>query len=379
MKKIISIVLLASMIFGISAFQCSSTELTSAKLYIQQKNYPKAVESLEREVSKNPQSDEGFYLLGYIQGENGEINKMLENFDKSLKISDKFAKSVDESKKYHWADNFNRGVQLFNKGAKAGGTDSAKTFFEDAISKFKNAIACQPDSADTYVNLAFAYINIGDRDAAIEPYLKVMELTKSASSYTQLGELYLQKGLELKEKGNKEESMTYIEKSIKVLEDARAQFPNDGDILMLLSNSYIAADKLDVAKDAFKAGVEQEPENKFYRYNYGSLLLNANEYPEAEVQLKKAVELDPEYENALYNLAVTYVKWGAKMREESEAAEKPTDEYKVKFEAALPLLEKYLSIKEDEGAVWDLLGKVYANLGMGDKSKEAFKKADMYK
>jgi len=107
--------------------------------------------------------------------------------------------------------------------------------------------------------------------------------------------------------------------------------------------------------------------------------LNAGEFPEAEVQLKKAVELDPEYENALYNLAVTYVKWGAKMREESEAKEKPTDEYKAKFEAALPLLEKYLTIKEDEGAVWDLLGKVYANLGMSDKSKEAFNKADMYK
>ena len=58
---------------------------------------------------------------------------------------------------------------------------------------------------------------------------------------------------------------------------------------------------------------------------------------------------------------------------------KSGSEFKAKFEAALPLLEKYLTINEEEGSVWDLLGKVYANLGMADKSKEAFEKADLYK
>ena len=57
------------------------------------------------------------------------------------------------------------------------------------------------------------------------------------------------------------------------------------------SNSYIAADKLDIAKDAFKEGVEREPENKFYRYNYGSLLLNAEEFENAAEQLEVALKL----------------------------------------------------------------------------------------
>ena len=33
--------------------------------------------------------------------------------------------------------------RLFNKGAKAGDTDSANVIFEQAIDKFNNAIACQ--------------------------------------------------------------------------------------------------------------------------------------------------------------------------------------------------------------------------------------------
>ncbi|MCW8849308.1 MAG: tetratricopeptide repeat protein [Melioribacteraceae bacterium] len=379
MKRVLSIIMLLSIAIGFSAFQCSSTELTSAKLYIQQDNLDKALESLRQEVSKNPKSDEGFYLLGFVLGEKGDIKGMLDNFDKSTSISNKFAANIEESRKYHWADGFNKGVMTFNKAAKVGDTDSAAVIFNEAIDKFNNAILCQPDSSDTYLNLAYAYINMNNRDAAIEPLKKVLELTKSEDSYVQLSDLYIQKAVAAKEAGKKEEGIALFNESVSVLEEARKLYPDNGDILLLLSNAYIGADKLDVAKEAFREGVEKEPENKFYRYNYGSLLLNANELEPASVQLKKALEIDPDYENAIYNLAVTYVKWGAIMREEMEKNEVESDEYKEKFELALPLLEKYLTIKEDEGAIWDLLGKVYANLGMADKSKNAFEKADLYK
>lgn len=375
MKKIFSVLMILSMAIGFSAFQCSSTELTSAKLYLQQKNYDKAIESLEKEVAKNPKSDEGFYLLGFVLGEQGNVKGMLENFKESSAISNKFETSITESKKYHWAQGFNKGVALFNRASKVGGTDSATVIFEKAIESFDSAIMCEPDSADAYKNLAFAYMNMGNQEAAIEPYKKVVEITKSAEAYAQLGELLIQKGVKQTEDGDKDAGMKSYEEAISVLEEGQKLHPADGNILLLLSNGYIAAGKLEVAKKAFKTGVEKEPDNKFYRYNYGSLLLNANEYAEAAEHLSKAVELDGDYENAIYNLAVTYVKWGAGIRE----ADPETETFKEKYELALPLLEQYLTINEEEGAIWDLLGKVYANLGMGDKSKEAFEKADLYK
>jgi len=375
MKKLFSLLMILSMVVGFSAFQCSSTELTSAKLYLQQKNYDKAVEALQTEVTKNPKSDEGFYLLGYVLGEQGNVKGMLENFTKSSAISNKFASSISESKKYHWAQGFNKGVALFNRASKAGGTDSANVFFQKAIDSFDSAIMCEPDSADAYKNLAFAYMNMGNQEAAIEPYQKVVKITKSGESYAQLGELLIQKGLKQTEGGDKDAGMKTYDEAISVLEEGQKLHPADGNILLLLSNGYIAAGKLEVAKEAFKTGVEKEPDNKFYRYNYGSLLLNANEYAEAAEHLSKAVELDGDYENAIYNLAVTYVKWGASIRE----ADPETEIFKGKYELALPLLEKYLTKNKEEGAIWDLLGKVYANLGMGDKSKEAFEKADMYR
>ncbi len=387
MRRIISLFALAAMVLGVAAFQCSSTELTSARLYIQQKNYAKAQESLLKEIEKNPQSDEGYYLLGFLKGEEGDISAMLENFDKSLAVSNKFASNISDSKKYHWGSNFNRGVALFNKAAKVTDEDSSKAIFKESIESFTNAIQCEPDSADTYKNLAFAYMNSGRMMDAIQPYEKLIEIQNSADAYVRLGELYTNEGVRLlksfeatKNASDSVESKKWFNKTVDILEKGRKEYPDDSDILLLLSNAYIAADKIDVAKDAFKVGVEKEPENKYYRYNYGVLLLGANEFEPAAVQFAKAIEIDPEYKNAIYNLGVTYVKWGTKVREKAEAVEDYDNvEYKDHFKKALPHLEKYLELNPEEPAVWELLGKVYANLGMEKESKNAFDKADQYR
>ena len=75
-------------------FQCSSTELTSARLYIQQKNFDRALEVLQDEVTKNPKSDEGYFLLGHVYGETGEMENMIDAYDKSMGISNKFSKEI---------------------------------------------------------------------------------------------------------------------------------------------------------------------------------------------------------------------------------------------------------------------------------------------
>lgn len=112
MKKVFIYVSLLSMVFGFMAFDCSSAELTGAKLYMQQKQYGKAKEALLKEVAKNPLSDEAWYLLGVLYGEDGDYTKMVEAYDKSITASPKFAKEVNDSKQYYWATSFNKGVRF---------------------------------------------------------------------------------------------------------------------------------------------------------------------------------------------------------------------------------------------------------------------------
>lgn len=379
--SVIAILILSILVFN--GFQCSSTELTSAKLYIQQKNLDKALESLEKEVAKNPKSDEGFYLLGYIHGEKENFDKLIEAFNSSLSISKKFEKDIDNSKKYHWANMFNKGVGFFSRATNTTDTDSATLFFEKSIGAFKNAIKLEPDSASTYQNLAYVYLNASRDDEAVEPLKKLIELQQALDGYRLLGQIYFNSGTkfraayeENKNAKDSVEALSLFNKAIKILEDGRKLYPSNSDILLFLSNAYISANKIDVAIDAFKSGVEQEPENKYYRYNYGVLLLGANEFEKAAEQFTKAIEIDPEYQNAIYNLAVTYVKWAAKLAKDAEAEGKESEEAKVKYQKALPHLETYVGKKSDDAAVWELLGRVYSILGMLDDAQNAFNKAD---
>ncbi len=100
-KILIVITFLIGMV--LSGYQCSSTELTSARLYIEQKNFDKALEMLQKDIEKNPKSDEGYFLMGHVYGELDDIEKMVASFDKSLAISNKFATDIENHKLSHWS------------------------------------------------------------------------------------------------------------------------------------------------------------------------------------------------------------------------------------------------------------------------------------
>jgi tetratricopeptide (TPR) repeat protein len=368
----------------LSGFQCSSTELTSAKLYIQQKNYDKAIDALQKEVQKNPKSDEGLYLLGVVLGEKERYTEMTDAYSKSLSISNKFADNIAASKKYFWANLFNKGVGYYQRGTKTADKDSVKLLYAKSIDAFNSAIEIEPDSADTYKNLAFVYMSAQDYDKAISPLEKLIEKEGHIDGYKFLSEIFYVKGIEYKNKydNNKVlsdslDAMKYFDKAISVAEEGRKKYPDDSEILLTLSNAYIGANKVEVAIDAFKTGVEKDPTNQYYRYNYGVLLLGKNDFSGAETQFKKALEIDPEYYNASYNLAVTYVKWGANINKiADEKGDLNNKEYKEKYQKALPYLEKIVQNKKEDVQMWELLGKVYSVLGMQKDAENAFKKAD---
>lgn len=380
-----SIIVLTSLLLAfiaLTGFDCASTEMTSAKLYLQQKNFDKAIDALNKEVAKNPKSDEGYYLLGYLYSERDEYDKMLDVFTKSLEVSKKYEKDISSIKKSAWAKSFNKGVNLFGK-ATSTTKDSAQSYFKKSADAFLVAQKVEPDSILTYKNLAFVYFNLGREEDAVEPLKKLATKGKDPEGYRYLGEIYSNRGsnrmlayAKSKAKDDSVQAMQDYDEAIKWLEDGRKIAPQNSEILRILANSYIGANKTQIAMNTFKEGVVQDPSNKLYRYNYGVLLLGANMYPEAEEQFAKALELDPEYLNAEYNLAVTYVKWGAAIQKKAEETQKNDPLALEKIRMALPHLEKYTEKKTDDASVWELLGKVYSYLSMTNEAKSAFDKAD---
>ena len=380
-KILLAVALFAGIIF--SGFQCSSTELTSARLYIQQKNFDKAIDVLVKDVEKNPKSDEGWYLLGYSYGEIGNMESMIEAYDKSLDISSKFEETITDSKNFHWANSFNSGVNLFSRGNNTVDDDSAKIYYDKSIDAFETAVIIQPDSADTYKNMAFVYMSSGRNELAIEPLQELVSLKKELDGYRYLGEIYYTMGTskssEYRMNGNVIDSIEaaeYYDKAIVVLEEGITIYASDGELIRILNASYIETGRILEALESSKVLVEAEPDNETYRYNYGVILLQTNDFLGAEEQFLKALEINSDYENAAYNLGLTYVKWGTQLKELEDETEVYTDEDIEKYRQALPYLELIVESDAENAEIWELLGKVYGILNMQEEAIDAFNKAD---
>ena len=73
-----------------------------------------------------------------------------------------------------------------------------------------------------------------------------------------------------------------------------------------LLNAYNQAGQTEKAMAEYEEQIEKNPNNATYRYNYGSMLLQADRYDEAIEQLQTAVELAPDNVKAHYNLGAAY-------------------------------------------------------------------------
>ena len=73
---------------------CQSKQVISAKVYLEQEEWDKAIEQLEQAVQLYPTDAEAYYLLGKAYANQGEREKMNEVFDQSLKLSPKFKQQI---------------------------------------------------------------------------------------------------------------------------------------------------------------------------------------------------------------------------------------------------------------------------------------------
>src|SRR5262245_31130029 len=94
-----------------------SMEMTSAKLYIQQNEWDKAIHWLEEALKKKPDNVEAHFLLAQGYGQKGlfaevikEINAT-EQYDKK----GKYAKDIKMLRQKYFAEAFNAGVKAFNE------------------------------------------------------------------------------------------------------------------------------------------------------------------------------------------------------------------------------------------------------------------------
>lgn len=187
----------------------------------------------------------------------------------------------------------------------------------------------------------------------------------------------------------------------KILQEGRAAFPADANLLISETNIFLAKGMQEDALKNLKLSIQKDPSNAFYYFMSGNIYdnlanpkdKNTNKelakpsnfdelFKNAETNYLKAIELsgsNQEYKyNALFNLGAMYNNYGGYV--ENYKLEKITDMVKYQkengaksqefYKKAIPYLEQALAIKSDDKPTMNALRLLYFKTGNEAKAKE---------
>jgi len=172
------------------------------------------------------------------------------------------------------------------------------------------------------------------------------------------------------------EAIVEFNKAVDVFETIKAADPKDNENLNLLLQAYYEANRSVEATKTFKLAVDNEPGNKMNHYILGLLYRSVDDYDGAIAEFNAAIKIDPNFTDAFYDIGATYYNWGVKMKKAAQEKGDESEEYKTKFKAALPWMEKVTTVKKDDAKIWDTLGTIYALLGQAENATKALDEAD---
>jgi len=175
--------------FLTQGFQCSSPEMTTAKIAIQQHDMVKAETYLEKELAKNPSNGEAWFYLAQCKQSKNDLAgaaKAVNEADKYI-IDEKLKQNAASFKNSLWVLCYNQGIEAFNQGM----SSNNKKLFDAAIAHFKTGAGIKPGFADFYQLQASTYDAMGDTNSAVENYSKYLEMLQPEISLAKEKRIYL--------------------------------------------------------------------------------------------------------------------------------------------------------------------------------------------
>ncbi|AUP81166.1 tetratricopeptide repeat protein [Flavivirga eckloniae] len=176
------------------------------------------------------------------------------------------------------------------------------------------------------------------------------------------------------------------EKAIAAMKEARAESPNDVNLILSEANVHYKMGNTDEFKKLLEKATQMDPDNPELQYNLGVIASESNQPEEAKAYYEKAVKLDPKYINAYINLAALILNREQSIIEEmnglgtSRADNKRYDVLRAErqgiYKEAVPYLTKALEINDKSISAAKTLMNIYSILGETDKFKSMKEKVE---
>ena len=337
MKRTRILVPILILVATFTFFGCQSQELTSAKVYLQQKDYAKAEYNFLTALDVEPENPEAPYLLAveiYANKNSGltDFVKAKKYYDETLKRDKSYLPdNMKQLREQLYGACFNSAVSTYN-GVIRNESTNRDADLAETLKYF--ALAAELKKSDPKAPIQIARIH---SELMNDNVTAIANLDKAISNAPNNAELKAEKARILAKDGRNDEALLIYEEAF--IASPRnltiglryAQFlfeqnkfeqsadiynrliifePSNENLYFNLGLTYLHLDDIESATTQFETVVALNPEDIQALTKVGQLYFDRKDYVTAEVYFRQALDIEPENSDVLKRLGVTLTQQG---------------------------------------------------------------------
>lgn len=235
--------------------------------------FDSAAELYHRILAKFPGQFDALHMLGVLSIRRGQLNE-----------AEAWVRSAIQAKPQDAAAQYNLGTLLYQMGR-----------FAEAVVPLKQALVLNPIAAEACALLGATLATMGDNAGAREAFFRSTQLTPNDAG------IHLNLGSILRKQGDLPAAVTSLTRAVEL------------DPTMLRAHQYLALSLFELGAIEECLGVYQSlialPNvDARSHYAYGNALMAAGDADRAIQYYKEAIQLDPEFANARWAIAMAQAK-----------------------------------------------------------------------
>ncbi|MCB9024320.1 MAG: tetratricopeptide repeat protein [Lentimicrobiaceae bacterium] len=264
---------------------------------------------LNEAVARQPNSVNAWLNRARYFNEKELFNEALQDVNKALSIDEN---NVDVylvlSDVYLYSGKTQRSLEALKKAKQLAPADAdvdvktARLYltmsdYKQTFNSLREALKKDPQNAEAFFISGLANEEMGDTSKAIDSYQNaVARNQKHFDALKQLGIIF---------------SIRHDKLAIDYLRNASQVNPRNSEPLYILGMYYQENNDPDKALSVYREIIQIDSVNKLAHYNTGYVLMvYKREYQKAAEAFSKALEIDPDYTDALYNRGYAYELMG---------------------------------------------------------------------
>ncbi|SFD24624.1 tetratricopeptide repeat protein [Algibacter pectinivorans] len=406
--------LIIALAFSISAFTfAQKKELKLVEKAIKNNNFAEAKTAITQAEGLLSGMDDKlkaklYFLKGQVLYANGkgslsDIGAVLENFNKAKDVYGDEIKVLKQTisnnlitigDKAYKDQNYSKASKYFEKAYRVKTKDTMFLYFAAATAineqEYDRALGFYEELKDlNYTGITKEYFATNKETGEEEILTKeTRDLYVKTGTYIKPGE---RKTESKKPEIVKNIALIYIsngdnEKALSAIKDARAENPDNVDLIINEANIYLQLKDEDKFKNLIEQALVKQPNNAALHYNVGVVSMNKGDLEAAKKSFETVLSIDPSYSDAALNLSNYYIEKGnmviATMGKlgTSKADDVKYEQYKVEknqlFKDGANVLLDFISKNSNtKSDIYIQLKNIYLALGETAKANEMSDKA----